>query len=165
LKSISDQFGHAAGNRALCRLAQILTDCCRSVDTAARQGGDEFAVVLPETGSAAATLVARRIANSLPKMQEEPALSASVGVASYPKDAESIGPLLYAADRALYAMKGHRPKAVRVANASFSSSTDSKAEFRQNQSMIRMRPEKERTADKSHSAHTRVPGILNGICR
>jgi PAS domain S-box-containing protein len=61
LKVINDRFGHLAGNRALCRLAQILADCCRSIDTAARQGGDEFAMVLPETGAAAATLVARRI--------------------------------------------------------------------------------------------------------
>jgi diguanylate cyclase (GGDEF)-like protein/PAS domain S-box-containing protein len=121
LKAINDQFGHAAGNRALCRLAQILTDCCRSVDTAARQGGDEFAVILPESGIASATLVARRICDLLAQDAEEPVLSVSVGVASYPKDADSIGPLLYAADRALYAMKGHRPRAALAANASFSS--------------------------------------------
>jgi diguanylate cyclase (GGDEF)-like protein/PAS domain S-box-containing protein len=120
LKAINDQFGHAAGNRALCRLAQILTDCCRSVDTAARQGGDEFAVLLPESGIAAATLVARRICNLLAEDAEEPALSVSVGIAGYPKDADSIGPLLYAADRALYAMKAAQPKVVRAANASFS---------------------------------------------
>ena len=108
LKQINDRLGHAAGNRALCRLAQILTDCCRSVDTAARQGGDEFAVVLPETDAAAGALVAHRICELLAKDAEEPALSVSVGVASYPKDAESIGPLLCAADRALYAMKGER---------------------------------------------------------
>jgi diguanylate cyclase (GGDEF)-like protein/PAS domain S-box-containing protein len=121
LKAINDRFGHAAGNRALCRLAQILTDCCRSVDTAARQGGDEFAVVLPESGTTAAKLVARRICDLLAQDVEEPALSVSVGVASYPKDADTIGPLLYAADSALYAMKGHRPRAALTANVSFSS--------------------------------------------
>jgi diguanylate cyclase (GGDEF)-like protein/PAS domain S-box-containing protein len=105
LKAINDRFGHLAGNRALCRLAQILTDCCRSVDTAARQGGDEFALVLPETGAAAATLVARRICQLLAEDTEEPALSVSVGVASYPKDAENVGTLLYAAHTSLYAMK------------------------------------------------------------
>ena len=118
LKAINDRFGHAAGNRALCRLAQILTDCCRSVDTAARQGGDEFAVVLPETDAVAATLVAHRICELLAKDAEEPALSVSVGMASYPKDADSIGSLLYAADRDLYAMKGKRPRATLVVNAS-----------------------------------------------
>jgi diguanylate cyclase (GGDEF)-like protein/PAS domain S-box-containing protein len=114
LKAINDRFGHPAGNRALCRLAQILADCCRSVDTAARQGGDEFALVLPETGAAAATLVARRICQLLAEDNEEPALSVSVGVASYPRDAENVGTLLYAADQFLYAMKGQRSKAVRA---------------------------------------------------
>jgi len=110
LKIINDRFGHLVGDRALCRLAQVLKDCCRSVDTAARQGGDEFALVLPETGVAAATLVARRVCDLLAKDAEQPALSVSVGMASYPKDAETIGSLLYAADRALYAMKAERSK-------------------------------------------------------
>jgi diguanylate cyclase (GGDEF)-like protein/PAS domain S-box-containing protein len=114
LKWINDRFGHLVGNRALCRLAQILADCCRSVDVAARQGGDEFALVLPETGVAAATLVATRICDLLAKDTEEPPLSVSVGVASYPNDANSIGTLLYAADRALYGMKEKQPKAARA---------------------------------------------------
>jgi diguanylate cyclase (GGDEF)-like protein/PAS domain S-box-containing protein len=114
LKEINDRLGHLVGNRALCRLAQIMADCCRSVDTAARQGGDEFALVLPETGAAAATLVARRICDLLAKDAEEPALSVSVGVASYPQDAETIGTLLYAADMALYAMKDKQARAARA---------------------------------------------------
>jgi len=113
LKAINDRFGHLAGNQALCRLAKIMADCCRSIDTAARHGGDEFALVLPETGWAAATLVALRICDFLAKDAEEPALSVSVGVACFPKDAGTIGTLLYAADRALYAMKSTQPKALR----------------------------------------------------
>ena len=118
LKVINDRFGHLAGDRALCRLAQTLADCCRSIDTVARQGGDEFALVLPETGAAAATLVARRICELLAKDAEEPALSVSVGVASYPKDADTIGTLLYAADKALYAMKDERSRAARAGQVS-----------------------------------------------
>jgi two-component system cell cycle response regulator len=118
LKAINDRFGHLAGNQALCRLAQILTDCCRSVDTAARQGGDEFALVLPETGAAAATLVARRVCDLLAADKQEPALSVSVGVASYPKDADTIGTLLYAADRALYLMKDKQSKRAAAGRAS-----------------------------------------------
>ena len=114
LKAINDRLGHLVGNRALCRLSQILSDCCRSVDTAARQGGDEFALVLPETGAAAATLVARRICELLAGDSETPALTVSVGVANYPKDAENVGTLLYAADRALYAMKEQRSRSARA---------------------------------------------------
>lgn len=113
LKGINDRNGHQVGDRALCRLANILADCCRSIDTAARQGGDEFALVLPETGAAAATLVARRICDLLAKDSEEPALSVSVGVASCPKEADTVGTLIYAADRALYVMKDKLPRAAR----------------------------------------------------
>jgi diguanylate cyclase (GGDEF)-like protein/PAS domain S-box-containing protein len=114
LKEINDRLGHPAGDRALCRLAQILKGCCRSIDTAARHGGDEFALVLPETGMAAASLVARRICDLLASEAERPALSVSVGIASHPKDAETLGTLLYVADRALYAMKDKRPAAARA---------------------------------------------------
>ena len=114
LKQINDRYGHLAGDRALCRLAHILTDCCRSVDTAARQGGDEFALVLPETGMAAATLVGHRICVLAAKDAEEPRLSVSVGVVSYPKDADSIATLLSAADKALYAMKRKQPRTAGV---------------------------------------------------
>jgi diguanylate cyclase (GGDEF)-like protein/PAS domain S-box-containing protein len=108
LKNINDQFGHAAGDRALCRLAQIMKDCCRSIDTAARHGGDEFALVLPETCPAAASLVGRRICELLESEAEKPLLSVSLGTASYPEDANAIATLLCAADRALYAMKEKR---------------------------------------------------------
>jgi diguanylate cyclase (GGDEF)-like protein/PAS domain S-box-containing protein len=114
LKEINDRYGHLAGNRALCRLARTLVDCCRSLDTAARQGGDEFALVLPETGAATASLVARRIRDLLANDAEAPALSVSIGVASYPKDGESIGTLLHAADRALYRMKMKRSRAAQA---------------------------------------------------
>jgi diguanylate cyclase (GGDEF)-like protein/PAS domain S-box-containing protein len=117
LKEINDRFGHLTGNRALCRLAQILADCCRSVDTAARHGGDEFAVVLPETGLPEAILVARRICELLEEDMEEPPLSVSVGAATYPSGADSVAGLLYAADRDLYVMKSKRSCRLRVANA------------------------------------------------
>ncbi len=124
LKHINDQFGHLTGNQALCRLARIMADCCRSIDTAARHGGDEFAIVLPETGSAAATLVAHRICDLLAKDAEVPSLSVSVGVASYPQDADTIGVLLHAADGALYAMKGVQMNSNRYLRASASASID-----------------------------------------
>ena len=124
LKHINDQLGHLAGNRALCRLARIMADCCRSIDTAARHGGDEFAVVLPETGLVAAMLVADRICDLLAKDAEAPPLSVSVGVANYPREADTIGALLHAADKALYAMKGIQPNSSIHPKFSNASSTD-----------------------------------------
>jgi diguanylate cyclase (GGDEF)-like protein/PAS domain S-box-containing protein len=108
LKQINDRYGHPTGSRALCRLANTLRLCCRSIDTAARYGGDEFALVLPETAAEQATLVAWRIWNLFANDGEDPKLTVSIGIASYPKDAETIGPLLSAADKALYVMKSER---------------------------------------------------------
>jgi GGDEF domain-containing protein len=62
-------------------------------------------------------LVARRICDLVAKDAEEPILSVSIGVASFPKDATTVGTLLYAADRALYAMKEKQPRAVRTMRA------------------------------------------------
>jgi diguanylate cyclase (GGDEF)-like protein/PAS domain S-box-containing protein len=105
LKKINDRFGHLVGSQALCRLADVLCICSRKVDTPARFGGDEFALVLPETGEAPANLVAQRICASLANDGREPMLSVSIGVAIYPKNGENVDSLLGAADAALYAMK------------------------------------------------------------
>jgi diguanylate cyclase (GGDEF)-like protein/PAS domain S-box-containing protein len=105
LKKTNDRYGHLIGSQALCRLAAVLRVFCRSIDTAARCSGDEFAVILPETTAAAARLVASRIRSRLATDSLEPPLSASVGVAVYPQDGETIEALLRAADRELYGMK------------------------------------------------------------
>jgi diguanylate cyclase (GGDEF)-like protein/PAS domain S-box-containing protein len=105
LKQINDRFGHLVGSQALCRLADVLCICSRKVDTPARFGGDEFALVLPETGQVPANLVAQRVCDSLANDGREPKLSVSIGVAIYPGDGESVDSLLGAADAALYAMK------------------------------------------------------------
>jgi two-component system cell cycle response regulator len=105
MKRINDQHGHPAGNCALCRLADIFHSSCRSIDTAARYGGDEFAIVLPETGAKEADAVGRRICERLSNDREEPRLSMSVGVAVYPEDGTTNETLFQAADRARYKMK------------------------------------------------------------
>jgi diguanylate cyclase (GGDEF)-like protein/PAS domain S-box-containing protein len=105
MKRINDSYGHLAGNRALCRLADIFRFSCRSIDTAARYGGDEFAIILPETGAREADAVGRRICERLSSDREAPPLSVSVGIAVYPEDGICIDTLFQAADRALYKMK------------------------------------------------------------
>ena len=105
LKKINDAHGHLVGSRALCRLANILQIHCRAIDTAARYGGDEFVLVLPETDSAAAVQVAQRVSEELNHDGEEPSISVSTGTATYPRDGKTIDELLAAADRALYQEK------------------------------------------------------------
>jgi diguanylate cyclase (GGDEF)-like protein/PAS domain S-box-containing protein len=105
LKRINDSFGHLVGSQALCRLADVLCICSRDIDTSSRFGGDEFALVLPETGHAPASLVAQRICDRLADDGKEPKLSVSIGIAVYPDDGQTIDTLLEAADTALYSMK------------------------------------------------------------
>jgi diguanylate cyclase (GGDEF)-like protein len=105
LKGINDRYGHLAGSRALCRVADILRLHCRSIDTAARYGGDEFALVLPETGERAARQVADRIRDRLKIDEEIPPISLSIGIATFPQRGNSVQQLLESADRALYMMK------------------------------------------------------------
>lgn len=106
LKVINDRYGHLVGSRALCRLGNVLRVHCRAMDTAARYGGDEFAVILAEAGPEAANRVAKRICERLAADGGEPPLTVSFGAAVFPKDGDTIEKLLGAADRALYRMKG-----------------------------------------------------------
>lgn len=105
-KQYNDASGHLAGDAALTRLAMILREATRDVDTAARYGGEEFVVLLPETDVKGATETAQRIQGRL--AQDEVVggkLTFSVGVAEFPEDGESPEELLAAADAALYQAK------------------------------------------------------------
>ena len=111
LKSVNDRFGHLVGSQALRRLAEVLRVHSRAVDTPARYGGDEFALVMPETGAHAARFVADRIRERLAKQAEQPNITVSVGVAVYPSSGKTAERLLMAADEALYTMKQEARKA------------------------------------------------------
>jgi diguanylate cyclase (GGDEF)-like protein/putative nucleotidyltransferase with HDIG domain len=99
-KAVNDISGHAEGDRVLRQTAEVLTQSCRSSDMAFRIGGDEFALLLPETGAADATPVAERAAAQI---------GSSFGVSVWPDDGPSKESLLARADDNLYRMKRARP--------------------------------------------------------
>lgn len=116
LKKINDSYGHLTGSRAIKRLGNALRSSSRSIDTAARYGGDEFALILPEAGEPEAVQAATRICERLANDGQEPPVTVSVGVAVYPASGTSIEKLLGSADRALYRMKGREDKRFRLGN-------------------------------------------------
>jgi diguanylate cyclase (GGDEF)-like protein len=105
LKQINDRYGHLVGSRAICRLGNVLRVHSRSIDVAARYGGDEFALVLPEAGAQAAARVGERIRERLSTDGEDPPVTVSVGAAVFPQDGRTVEELFDAADRCLYGMK------------------------------------------------------------
>lgn len=117
LKKINDKYGHLTGSRAIKRLGFALRSNSRSIDTPARYGGDEFALILPESGENEARQAAIRICEQLADDGEDPAISVSVGIAIYPVDGTTIEKLLASADKALYSMKGRGEKKLRFRHA------------------------------------------------
>jgi diguanylate cyclase (GGDEF)-like protein len=110
-KQVNDEHGHLAGSRVLAEAAEVITRTLRSVDLAFRYGGDEFVAVLPQTsGSSAAKaanrlLVALRARRFLSLENLSLRLTASLGVASYPDDADNAAALLERADQRMYLVK------------------------------------------------------------
>jgi diguanylate cyclase (GGDEF)-like protein len=106
LKRVNDRYGHLTGSRALCRVGDALRQASRAIDTPARFGGDEFAIVLPETTNEGGMRVLERVSELLSLDPVAPRISVSGGVAVFPEDGESPTILLRAADRKLYEAKG-----------------------------------------------------------
>jgi diguanylate cyclase (GGDEF)-like protein len=109
-KSVNDTFGHQTGDRVLASFADVLRERVRDIDLAARLGGEEFAILLPETDMSGGERLAERLRDAverlrLPEAEEARiAVTASFGVAAYP-DSANAADLLAAADAALYAAK------------------------------------------------------------
>lgn len=110
-KLVNDRYGHLVGSSVLRQLSRVLQDAIRSVDTLARYGGDEFTILLVDTGAAQAAEVANRIRRTVEATAFEGAspgaidLSISIGVATFPQHGSTRDQLLDAADKAMYRAK------------------------------------------------------------
>ena len=106
-KAINDRYGHAAGDRALEKLSEILQNVKRRVDTAARIGGEEFAVIAPDSDHHAAYILAERMRREVREtFTADPfTLTISLGVATFPRHGTIAEELIAGGDEALYAAK------------------------------------------------------------
>ena len=122
-KAINDSHGHLYGSRALVEAAAVIRGSARETDVVARFGGDEFAVVLPDTGGEGAFAVGERIRERLAAHRFltseglDRRLTASVGVATLPDAAASAEELVQAADAAMYFVKGRGKNGILAAAA------------------------------------------------
>jgi diguanylate cyclase (GGDEF)-like protein len=120
-KRINDAHGHLLGSRALIEAAQIIRGSARETDIVARFGGDEFAILLPETGAEGAQMVARRLRdriqrhNFLAERGSGNRVTASIGAATLPDVADTAEGLLQAADAAMYRVKVTGKNGIHVA--------------------------------------------------
>ncbi len=121
-KQVNDTFGHQVGDEVLRQLAHILRESLRSSDLAARYGGEEIAIIFPETDADGALAVLERIrqllesaAIDVPGGHKLTGITLSAGVATYPDAASNRQSLIRAADDALYAAKAAGRNRVRVA--------------------------------------------------
>jgi diguanylate cyclase (GGDEF)-like protein len=110
-KLVNDTFGHLFGDRVLTWTAELIRSTLRASDIPARYGGDEFAIILPETDAAEARRAAERILDAfrdhafVGEQRGPVPIGASIGVATYPADGRYATELIAAADRALYRVK------------------------------------------------------------
>lgn len=117
LKQINDKFGHSFGDIAIKTVAEVLKKNARSIDVAARIGGEEFNLLLPGVDSAGAMVAAERIRAAIADCHLELVgqITASIGVVTYPEHSEKLDELLELVDQAMYKAKQHGRNRVQLA--------------------------------------------------
>jgi diguanylate cyclase (GGDEF)-like protein len=108
LKTINDRFGHFEGDRVLRGVGEVIREGVRRIDIAARYGGDEFVVLLPETDPTGAYVLAEKIRIGVADLVlpgTDARTTLSVGVVAYPQDGQTADELMITADRAMYGSK------------------------------------------------------------
>ena len=118
LKKINDEYGHRVGDKVIKEISKRIKECIRQIDTAARYGGDEFAVILLNTSLIDASVVAKRMVDAVAKTptawnKEQIPLSISVGLGQYDAGA-SPEDITSRSDQALYAAKQAGKNTVRI---------------------------------------------------
>ncbi|HEX8245256.1 MAG TPA: sensor domain-containing diguanylate cyclase [Longimicrobium sp.] len=118
-KAVNDDYGHEVGDNALQRIGRAVRHTFRNTDSASRYGGEEFAIIFPETAKEEGARLAERLRvliETLPPNAEVPrSLTASFGVSAFPDDGGDISALIRAADRALYLAKANGRNRVELA--------------------------------------------------
>lgn len=106
-KKVNDTFGHAGGDKVLIALTQIVRQICREQDVVARTGGEEFVLILPNTTSDIAQVIAERLRDRVANMHIEPigSITISIGIATCTEHVKSTSEVLDSADQALYNAK------------------------------------------------------------
>ena len=112
-KRVNDFYGHAKGDELLRRVALTITQTLREVDVVARMGGDEFAILLPESDQKAAAYVIRKLRNALKPVGEHYGVAFSMGIVTYLQPADSVDQMLKAADKVMYEVKRQGKNAAR----------------------------------------------------
>ena len=110
LKAINDRYGHYFGDQVLRGVGEVIHSGVRKIDTAARYGGDEFVVLLPETDPTGAWVLAEKVRIGVTELDVQVAgtgiaASISVGVVNFPDDGSTADALMISADQAMYASK------------------------------------------------------------
>jgi len=123
-KTINDTFGHRMGDQVLSKICEVIIKNIRQVDAVGRYGGEEFIIVLPDTGIEEAKNIAERIRVKIYEakvMGDKRAVTVSLGVANYPNHTTTYEELIEKTDQALYAAKNSGRNATRVWDESYGS--------------------------------------------